>query len=474
MMSQLLRLCALVFITAAAYGEVTPKAAEESAHVAHLVVNGAIGPATTDYLTTAMQEAHEQGAQAVVVEMNTPGGLDAATRDIVQAFLASPIPIITYVHPAGSRAASAGTYILYASHVAAMTPATTLGAATPVDMSGGNQDSTPMQRPPSSESANGDADNGDAEMDEEQQRSPESSSAMERKVVNDAVAFIRALAQRHGRNAEWAERAVRDAVSLTASEALAENVIDILATDLDDLLKQAHGREVQMQQGPTVLQLEGLPVKRYEPNWRNELLALITNPQIAYILLMVGVYGLILEGYSPGAMVPGVVGVISLLVALYALQLLPISYAGLALIIVGAALIAAEAFAPSFGVLGLGGVTALVFGSVMLVDTEVPGMMIPIELIAAIGAATSLLLLAVLIFAGRSLRLPRTRASKDMIGRTARVANIDGNHYQVHVFGELWRAQCPLSLEQGQTVRIIEQHGLTLTVEPENSSEVNV
>lgn len=440
------------------------------AHVAHLSVNGAIGPATTDYLTSTLAEAKKRGARAVVIEIDTPGGLDAATRDIVQALLASSIPVMTYVHPAGARAASAGTYILYASHLAAMTPATTLGAATPVRLTGsagerGNVAETGESEPenPSTASEN--------DGDRKGSQSPVAESAMERKVVNDAVAFIRGLAARHNRNADWAERAVREAVSLTATEALNKNVVDILAIDVNDLLLQAHGRKVQMDRGTETLALEGLPVKQYAPTWRNKLLALITNPQIAYILLLVGIYGLIFEGYSPGAMVPGVVGIISLLLAFYALQVLPISYAGLALIILGAVLIGAEAFVPSFGVLGIGGVISLVVGSVMLIDTEVPGMMVSTELIAAIGAVTSLLVLGILVFVGRSLRLPRPAVNKEMVGREALVVHCDANHYQIRVHGELWHAESTEVLRPGQSVRITGQHGLNLRVEPINANE---
>jgi len=441
-------------------------------HVARLVVQGAIGPAVTDYLLRAMQQAQERGAQAVVIQMDTPGGLDAATRDIIKAILASPLPVMTYVYPSGGRAASAGTYILYASHIAAMAPATTLGAATPIQMGGGQAPGQTPAQPPGQPAPSTPSD-PDTSAERDQSSTPQPATAMERKIINDAVAFIRGLADRHDRNADWAEAAVREAVSLTASEALAQQVVDIVAIDLADLLQQADGREVQMEKGRLVLVLSDLPVVAYDPDWRNEILAFITNPQFAYILLLMGIYGLILEGYNPGAMVPGVVGVISLLLALYALQLLPVNYAGLALIVVGSLLIVAEAMVPSFGILGMGGVVALVFGSVMLFDTDVPGLTVPTELIAAIGVVSALLMLGVVLAISKSLRIARTAIEQAMVGRVARVAEISDEKIEVKVDGELWAATSDEPLELGQSVQVVAQEGLRLKVKlatPENAS----
>ena len=451
MLRRLLYLSSLLLLALPVSANSAP-ASPPQAHIAHLTVDGAIGPATTDYLVNTMDEAGDKGARAILIRMDTPGGLDAATRDIIQNILASPIPVITYVNPSGARAASAGTYILYASHIAAMTPSTTLGAATPVQMGGGEPEQNPQQQP--KENSDEAPTNDESEL----------SSAMERKVVNDAVAFIRGLAHRHNRNAEWAEQAVREAVSLTANEALAQNVVDIVATDIDDVIAQADGREVRMASGSARLELAGLPVIVYDPGWRNKLLALITNPQIAYILLLIGIYGLIFEGYSPGAMVPGVVGIISLLTALYALQVLPVNYAGLALILVGAILIASEAFVPSFGVLGIGGVVALVTGSIMLMDTDIPGMMISPELIGAIAAISSLAVLGILVMVGRSLRIPRLASNQALVGRVARIAHCDAKGCQLRIDGELWHAISDSPLQVGQTVLIVSQKGLTLTV----------
>jgi membrane-bound serine protease (ClpP class) len=453
-----LAILALILGLVAPVNSAPAPAPSAQAHVAQLSVDGAIGPATTDYLANTMEDAREMGARTILIRLDTPGGLDAATREIIQRILASPIPVITWVTPSGARAASAGTYILYASHIAAMTPSTTLGAATPIQIGGKSPDQKPQEE------------KEEASTDDDDQAA---STAMERKVINDSVAYIRGLAHRHDRNAEWAEQAVRQAATLTAEEARVQNVVDIVATDIEDLLAQSHGRLVQMAAGPLQLQLEGLPVVNYDPSWRNRLLALITNPQVAYILLLIGIYGLIFEGYSPGAMVPGVVGVISLLTALYALQVLPVNYAGLALILVGAALIVSEAFVPSFGVLGIGGVIALVTGSIMLMDTDIPGMMISSKLIGAIAAVSSLIVLGIILMVGRSLRIPRPTSNQALVGRIAYVAHEDEDGYQARIDGELWRATSDAPLKVGQRVRILAQQGLTLMVEKtEENSDV--
>jgi membrane-bound serine protease (ClpP class) len=439
-------------------------------HVAQLTIAGAIGPATTDYLLRSMRKAEAQGATIILIRMDTPGGLDAATRDIIKAILASKLPVITYVHPSGSRAASAGTYILYASHIAAMTPATTLGAATPIQI--GAPGLPGATEPESEQDKDKTSDKKDEKQNDKTSKAP-AGGAMERKIINDAVAFIRGLANRHNRNAEWAEQAVREAVSLTADEALVQNVVDIVAVDVEDLLAQVDGRNVQMEKDKLTLATEELPIQSYDPDWRNELLALLTNPQVAYILLLIGIYGLIFEGYNPGAMVPGVVGVICLLLALYALQLLPVNYAGLALIIVGALLILAEALMPSFGILGIGGVIALVLGSLMLIDTDIPGMEVSRALIGSLAAISSLAVLGVMMFVGRSLRIPRIPIEQAMVGRLARVKYIDGNNGQVVIEGELWRARGSEPLYIGQQVRVTAQNGLTLHIEsiPDKETE---
>lgn len=318
-----------------------------------LNIDDAIGPASADYLVRSLGQAQAQGAQLVVIRMDTPGGLDSAMRQMIKAILSSTVPVASYVAPSGARAASAGTYILYASHIAAMAPGTNLGAATPVRIGG-------APGTPSDDKAKG----GDDET-------------LARKQVNDAAAYIRGLAQMRGRNADWAEKAVREAVSLSASEALRLNVIDQVADDLPDLLRKLDGKTLQVAGQPRQLQTAGASVVEHLPDWRTRFLAVITNPSVALILIMIGVYGLLFEFMNPGSAVGGVVGGICLLLALYALQLLPVSFAGVALILLGITFMIAEAFLPSFGVVGFGGIVAFVVGALILIDTDAPGFGIP-------------------------------------------------------------------------------------------------
>jgi len=443
-------------------------------HIAELTIDGAIGVATKDYLVRALEQAHEEGAHAVLIRMDTPGGLDAATRDIIKAILASPIPVITYVHPAGARAASAGTYILYGSQVAAMTPATNLGAATPVQMGGlptspgGEQDQKPEEEPADSESkSDQEGEEGEAAEEEADSEEVPQGDAMKRKTINDSVAFIRGLAERHGRNADWAEKAVREAVSLTATKALEKNVIDLVAENREDLLAQLDGLELELESGAYTLSTADLPIKNYDPDWRSEFLGVITNPQIASILLLIGVYGLILEGYNPGAMVPGIVGIICLLLGLYAVQVLPVNYAGLALLLLGSILILAEAFVPSFGVI------AIIMGSIMLVDTDVPGMEVSYDILAALAVLSILVLILVVTMVGRSLRMPRSDISQSMVGRELTVELVNDRGCKLLVDGEYWSGWSDEALQEGDRVEVVAQEGLKLKVRKKREAEAN-
>ncbi len=442
-----------------------------------LSIDGAIGPATRDYVVRSMDAAEAAGAELVVLRIDTPGGLDASMRDIIKRILNAEVPVATWVGPPGARAASAGTYILYASHVAAMAPSTNLGAATPVQIGGGGSDDQPARpRTPAERVRDALSDDDQPVNDDGSSDStPESAGrAAERKAVEDAVAYIRGLAERHGRNADWAERAVRESVSLTSSEALAENVIDLVAEDIDKLLEQLHGRELVLGSRTVTLNTQNADIQIQEPDWRNNLLSVITNPTLAYLLLMVGIYGLILEGYNPGALVPGVIGGICLLLALYAFQILPINYAGLALMILGFALIAVELFVPSFGILGIGGVAAVSFGSVILLDSDVPGLSINAGVIAAMGVISAAVFFVLIYLLTRSHRRPTVTGVETLIGRQAEsLGGFEQGRGRVHVEGEDWRARSGTPIARGKPVRILAVEDLTLIVEPLSHSSAN-
>ena len=457
----------LAAVTAAAADDSTRSAeAEVGAPIRLLEIDGPIGPATSRYVEKGIQRAQEGGTRLIVLQMDTPGGLDTSMRDIIQAILASRVPVATYVAPSGARAASAGTYILYASHIAAMAPATNVGAATPVAIGGqppppqprepAPRDGKPKQ--PDGEEQKPDAD--DYPVDEEP------ATAMERKAVNDAVAYLKSLAELRGRNAQWAELAVRRGASLSASEALQKGVIDLVAKDLSDLLEQIDGREVRVGDDTVKLATRGAAVERVEPDWRTELLSVITNPTIAYGLLLIGIYGLLLEGYNPGAIVPGVVGSIALLLALFAFQILSVNYAGLALVGLGIAMIIAEFFVPSFGALGLGGLVAFVVGSIILLDTDVPGMNIGLPIITGVATVGGLALIGIAWLATRSLRRPVVTGAQGMIGATVEVVEDFADKGMVRYGGELWTAYTSTPLKAGQRARIVRKEGLTLWVEP--------
>ncbi|HRQ65532.1 MAG TPA: nodulation protein NfeD [Xanthomonadaceae bacterium] len=421
-------------------------------------IDGAIGPATTEYVRSAIDRASELGVQAMVLRIDTPGGLEAATRDIDKAILASAVPVVTYVSPSGARAASAGTYILYASHVAAMAPGTNLGAATPVPIGG------PQPQRPAPAAKDDDKDDEDEAKDKDQPGQP--GTAMERKILHDSSAYIRALAELRGRNAEWGEKAVREGASLTASEALAKNVIEYIAGSLDGLLEQIDGLEVKLDSDTVTLRTAGAEIIEFHPDWRNRLLSVITNPSVAYLLLLVGLYGLLLEGYNPGAMVPGVVGVVSLLLAAYALQVLPVNYAGLALIVVGVGLMLAEVITPSFGVLGIGGLFALVLGSVILFDTDMPGFGVSRGLIAGIAASSGGAFLLMMMMLGKSRRAAVTTGDHELLALPAVATEDFSGDGHVRIRSELWKAHCDTPVTAGQILKVEAVEGLTLHVRP--------
>ncbi len=421
-----------------------------------LELDGAISPASSDYITRNLAAAEAAGVALFVIRMDTPGGLDSSMRDIIRAILDADIPVATWVAPGGARAASAGTYILYASHIAAMAPATNLGAATPVAIGGGG--GLPMPA-------------GDDDEADENGEAPSGGTASDRKAINDAVAYIRGLAELRGRNADWAEAAVRDAESLSANEALKKNVIDLVAKDIDTLIAGVDGRTITLERREVTLDLATAEVTHIEPDWRNEFLALITNPNIAYILLMIGIYGLILEFYNPGLGIPGVTGIICLLLAFYALQMLPISYVGVALLLIGIGLMITEAFAPSFGVFGVGGAIAFVIGSILLMDTDLPAFQISLPIIAAFAAGS----IGIFVFSvGAAMRARKSAVvsgRESMIGaRAVAVEDFEGEG-RVRVHGEIWHAHSDVPVTSGDPLHVTALDGLVVRVQPDTGTE---
>jgi membrane-bound serine protease (ClpP class) len=415
-------------------------------------IDGAIGPPIADYIVRELDAARSDEVRLVILRMNTPGGLDTSMREIISAILASPVPVATYVAPNGARAASAGTYIAYASAIAAMAPGTNIGAATPVQL-GGN----PL------------VPGGEKQQKEQKQqdggKAEEPADTETRKVVNDAVAYIRSLAALNGRNADWATQAVRSAASLPATEALSLHVIDVIAGDIPDLLRKIDGRTVTVAGKPLRLETANLEVVAAPPDWRTRLLALVTNPNVAFILMLIGVYGLIFEFLNPGAVAPGLIGAISLLVALYALAFVPINYAGAALLLFGIALMIAEVHVGAFGALGIGGIAAFVVGALMMFPARGPGSTLSGGVVAGAAIGSAALLLLVLAALLRSRKRPVVTGSEALIGAEGETVSWQGGEGRVRVKGEIWLARSDAALAAGNRVKIVGRDGLVLRVE---------
>jgi membrane-bound serine protease (ClpP class) len=420
-----------------------------------LDVNGAIGPAIADYVVRNLQSDRQSEVGLVILRMNTPGGLDSSMREIDAAILASSVPVATYVAPSGARAASAGTYIAYASSIAAMAPGTNIGAATPIQLRG------PSLLP------GGGSQQPSAQRDGQGKENPaEPTDTESRKIVNDAVAYIRGLAELHGRNADWAVEAVRTAASLPASEALKLHVIDVIADDVPDLLRQLDGRTAWVAGKTERLMTANLEVVTVSPDWRTELLGVITNPNVAFILMLLGVYGLLFEFLNPGAVAPGLIGALSLLVALYALNLLPINYAGAALVLLGIALMIAEVHIGAFGAIGVAGIVAFVIGAILMFPGGAPGLSLSLPLLAGIAAASMAFFLLILGMLLRSQRRAVVAGVEPLLGAEGEAVFWQGTEGRVRVRSEIWRARAAGPLEPGARVKVIARDGLVVVVEP--------
>ena len=425
-----------------------PASAQSPSRVFVTEVNGVIGVATTRQISQAIQKASQESGSALVMRLDTPGGLVSSTREIIKEMIASPVPVIVYVAPSGARAASAGTYITYASHLAAMAPGTNIGAATPIEI--GSVPGLPGSQP------------------KDKDGKEPSKSAAQDKAINDALAMLRSLAQLRGRNAAWAEKAVRDAATLTAVEAQKEGVVELVADSLNDLLAQADGRKVMVAGVETTWRTRNAEIIAVAPDWRTKALSAISDPNIAFLLMLIGFYGLILEFWNPGSFAPGVIGAISLIVGLTALTALPVNYGALGLLMLGILLMVGEAFTPGIGALGIGGLAAFIVGGLFLFeggDTDIE-FAVSRWLIFGSAIATAGMIVTIGGAAWSARKRKPVTGSEEMIGMRGEVVGWSDVRGSGRVHGEIWSARADQPLQVNEIVRVVGREGLTLIVEP--------
>lgn len=477
-------LCLATMLAATAKDD-SPGDTQQPRRAALIEIEGAIGPASAQYLERAFETVEEERMDLIILQLNTPGGLVTTTREMIATILGAPVPVVGYVAPAGAHAASAGTYIMYATHVAAMAPGTNLGAATPVQMQGPGMPGQPEKKDGQDKNTDGagsdkgSKDGADGKKDGQQadKQSGETGKKlspddpMKAKSVNDLVAYIRSLAQMRGRNAEWAEKAVREAVSLPANEAVEMNVVDLTARDVAELLEKIDGRKVEVGKTEVTIRTKGMLIERIEPDWQVKFLGVITNPNVAFILMLIGIYGIIFEFWNPGSIGPGIIGGICLLLGLYAMNVLPLDYTGAGLVLLGLAFMTAEAFLPSFGILGIGGLIAFAFGAALLFDADSPQFRLSIPVIVSTTLVCGLLFSIVLGYAWRSFRTPVTTGTSSMVGQRARVLEWSKGKGFVWAAGERWHASSDTPLKKGQDVAIESVNGLNLVVSPATERE---
>jgi len=388
--------------------------------VHQIAIEGVINPAAREFIIESIDQAEKDAAELLVIEMDTPGGLMDSMHDIVKRILTADVPVAVYVAPSGSRAGSAGVFITMAAHIAAMAPGTNIGSAHPVNFGGG----------------------------------ADSSKVLMEKIVNDAVAGIKSVAEKRGRNAEWAEKAVRESVNITETEALQQKVIDYVVPSVDSLLSAVDGKEVEVLSGKKILHTRSARIEKFSMSWRQEVLDILSDPNIAYILMLIGIYGIFFELYNPGSVLPGVIGGICLILALYSFQTLPVNYAGVMLIFFAIILFLLEIKIPSYGILSIGGIISLVIGSLMLIETDIPFLQISWKVIAGAAISTTLFFMFAIGLAYKALRLKPTTGREGLVGEEGTAITAIDPLGSIEVHGEIWTVSSSERIEKGQRVMV--------------------